>query len=178
MRAGGEQFIYLLDSRQPAAVVLNRAWTPQPAPSRFVGKVVNRRPPRQTRCRSIARARAWLNYDDGKLYKIPTTRRPASTSGYQTGVVPTAKMGFCSDSPRRQVESLYLASFGTRIAALEAQPARPDARLSSTKIGNFASSPTSPEMTGTGAAELYRTFRQADATHRIIRVNKPPHRPI
>ena len=36
----------------------------------------------------------------------------------------------------------------------------------------FPASPTSPEMTGTGAAELYAYFPATDASHRIVRVNK------
>ncbi|MFO0657269.1 MAG: hypothetical protein U0787_19645 [Polyangia bacterium] len=167
------EFIYLLDSSNQLLSFEPRMDTAAGA-VKVVGKVVC---PTATAPNSMSvdrRARAWLNYDDGKLYKIPTNN-PASCvdSGYQTGVVPTAKvgMGFVSDSPGAKVESLYLASFGTASQLWKLNPLDPTP-IVSTKIGNFASSPTSPEMTGTGAAELYAYFPAADATHRIIRVNK------
>lgn len=167
------EFIYLLDSNNQLLSFEPRMDTAANA-VKVVGKVSC---PTATAPNSMSvdrRARAWLNYDDGKLYKIPTNN-PASCvdSGYQTGVVPTAKvgMGFVSDSPGAKVESLYLASFGTASQLWKLNPLDPTP-IVSTKIGNFASSPTSPEMTGTGAAELYAYFPAADATHRIIRVNK------
>ncbi len=167
------EFIYLLDSSNQLLSFEPRTDT-APMAVKVIGKVMC---PTGTSPNSMSvdrRARAWLNYDDGKLYKIPTNN-PASCadSGYQTGVVPTAKvgMGFVSDSPGSKVESLFLASFGNpsqlwKLNPLDAAP------IVSSKIGTFASSATSPEMTGTGAAELYAYFPAADATHRIIRVNK------
>ncbi len=167
------EFIYLLDSANQLLSFEPRNDTAATA-VKVIGKVTC---PTATAPNSMSvdrRARAWLNYDDGKLYKIPTNN-PASCqdSGYQTGVLPTAKvgMGFVSDSPGSKVETLFLASFGNpsqmwKLNPLDAAP------IVASKIGTFAASATSPEMTGTGAAELYAYFPAADTSHRIIRVNK------
>ena len=117
---------------------------------------------------------AWLNYDDGKLYKSRTNNNPGFVldSGYQTGVVPTARgMALCPTAPAARVETLYLAFVWQPVAAVEAQPLDA-APLLPSKIGTFATSTTFSRDDGTGAAELYAYFPAADASHRIIRVNK------
>ena len=173
------EFIYLLDFQQSQLLsFLNRAWTPQPAPSRSSAAGAGGVCPTATAPNSMSvdrRARAWLKLRRRQAAaKIPTNN-PASCvdSGYQRASFPRPRwgMGFVSDSPGAKVESLYLASFGTASQLWKLNPLDPTP-IVSTKIGNFASSPTSPEMTGTGAAELYAYFPAADATHRIIRVNK------
>jgi len=167
------EFIYLLDSSNQLLSFEPRSDTSATA-VKVIGKVSC---PTATAPNSMSvdrRARAWLNYDDGKLYKIPTNN-PASCqdSGYQTGVIPTAKvgMGFVSDNPGSKIETLYLASFGNPSQLWKLNPLDV-APIVASKIGTFAASATSPEMTGTGAAELYAYFPAADTSHRIIRVNK------
>lgn len=165
------EFIYLLDSSNQLLSFEPRNDTAATA-VKVIGKIGCTGSPNSM---SVdRRARAWLNYFDGKLYKIPTNDPTSCTdSGYKTGVVPTAQvgMGFVSDSPGSKVESLYLASFGASSQLWKLNPLDP-APIVATKVGNFAPSPTSPEMTGTGAAELYAYFPATDSSHRIIRVNK------
>ncbi|MBL9043515.1 MAG: hypothetical protein JNM83_18015 [Myxococcales bacterium] len=167
------EFVYLLDSNNQLLSFEPRNDT-APNAVKVIGKITCPTTSAPNSMSVDRRARAWLNYDDGKLYKIPTNNPTAcADSGYKTGVVPTPKvgMGFVSDTAGSKAESLFLASFGSpsqlwKLNPLDAAP------IVATRVGTFPASPTSPEMTGTGAAELYAYFPATDASHRIIRVNK------
>jgi hypothetical protein len=167
------EFIYLFDDANQL-----RSFEPRndtaPTAVKMIGKVTCPTTGSPNSMSVDRRARAWLNYSDGKIYRIPTNN-PAfgMDSGYKPGVIPANQvgMGFVSDAPGSKVESLYLATTTSpsslwKLNPLDAVPITP------VKVGNFAASATGPEMTGTGAAELYAYFPAADNTHRIIRVNK------
>ncbi|HMU41324.1 MAG TPA: hypothetical protein PKE31_20110 [Pseudomonadota bacterium] len=167
------EFVYLLDSSNQLLSFEPRNDT-APNAVKVIGKISCPTGSSPNSMSVDRRAYAWLNYDDGKLYKIPTNNPSKCVdSGYQRDGAMTAKvgMGFVSDTAGSKIESLYLATFGStsqlwKLNPLDAAPIKP------TKIGNFATSQTSPEMTGTGAAELYAYFPATDANHRIIRVDK------
>lgn len=120
------------------------------------------------------RAYAWLNFDDGKLYKIPTNN-PATCadSTYQKDATMTAKvgMGFTSDTAGSKAETLFLATMVNPSQLWKVNPLETP-NIKPVKVGTFAANVTSPEMTGTGAAELFAYFPATDANHRIIRVDK------
>jgi hypothetical protein len=150
------------------------ATTPRRTPSKSSARSPARRPARPTRCRSIvAPALGSTTMTASSTRFLPTTRLPAPTVATRpewcrprrsewasSPIPPAARPSLCSwlRSDRRR-------SCGSSIRSMRR-------RLSSTRVGTFPASPTSPEMTGTGAAELYAYFPATDASHRIIRVNK------
>lgn len=103
-------------------------------------------------------ATAWVLYQDGRIYQVST----ADVSCAATSFAPNQAgfeafgMGFVSDAPGSAEETLFVAggsildiTFGT------ASLGRVDSSLTLTSIGGL---PGWPELTGTGAAELWGFF--------------------
>lgn len=99
---------------------------------------------------------AWVLYESGRLYQVSTADAscaPTSFSGASAGFSKFG-MGFVSDGPQSETETLYVAG-GATISA--------DVRLASVNLGALSvrpigSLPAGPELTGTGDGELYGFF--------------------
>jgi hypothetical protein len=103
-------------------------------------------------------ATAWVLYQDGQIFRVSST----DVSCTATSFVPNQAgfevfgMGYVADAPGSSEETLYvsggsLASVSTGAATL----GRIDSSLTLTAIGGL---PGWPELTGTGAAELWGFF--------------------
>lgn len=119
------------------------------------------------------KARAWVLYSDGSLYFVNPQDASCTASGYMANQMgfSTFGMGFASDSTGSRSETLYVGNNqgGTRgLGRID-----PSALM----LAKFADFPpgvaASPEMTGTGAAELYGYFpSELGNQHMIVRINK------
>ena len=121
------------------------------------------------------KARAWVLYTDGKIYFVSPKDASCTPSGYAPSQLGFQRfgMGFVSDSAGSRSEQIYLGNNlgnGSTKGLGKIDPAS----LKLTKLADFPATVTSsPEMTGTGAAELYGYFpSNTEAQHLIVRINK------
>jgi hypothetical protein len=107
---------------------------------------------------------AWILYTSGEIFLVDTNNAEScaeSSWSPGTGGFELFGMGFVSDEPGSELETLYIAG-GTamemqlhitgELAAIE-----PEA-VSLTTVGNLTPSELGPELTGTGDAELFAYF--------------------
>jgi hypothetical protein len=107
---------------------------------------------------------AWVNYDDGRLYKVSTSDASCATTTFQPGQSQFMKFGmaFSSDAAGSEKETLYVASIedplgggaGGRLAKIDLST------MKLTVLGNFTGSQAGQgaELTGTGDAHLFGFF--------------------
>jgi hypothetical protein len=98
---------------------------------------------------------AYVLFSDGKLYLVDTSNAACTATSYVPGqVFFTFGMGFVSDSPNSEEETLYVADYaGTGIGKIDL------ATLQLTKVGDYSGGLTGPaELTGTGDARLFGFF--------------------
>ena len=95
---------------------------------------------------------AWVSFADGKLYHVNTDTAACAATPYkiQHGLSGLIGMGFSSDQPGGTAETLYVVG-GTNLVLVS----RDLSTFVDTVIGHV---PVSPELTGTGAAELFGFF--------------------
>jgi hypothetical protein len=118
-------------------------------------------------------ARAWVLYSDGNIYWVNPQDASCMPSGYTTDQMGfnVFGMGFTSDSVGSNTEHLFVAN-GPGFSNLGLASIDPTT-LMLTKVAALpASSPGSPEMTGTGNAQLFGYFPSASANQLIAQIDK------
>jgi len=103
-------------------------------------------------------ARAWVLYSSGDIYWVDTKDGACSASPFQSGQQGYLLfgMGFVSDQPGSAKEKLYIAGADQALTGANDKLGYIDpATLKITVIGATAAAEHSPELTGTGNAELY-----------------------
>jgi len=102
-------------------------------------------------------ARAWVLYTSGDLYWVSTETGACSTTPYQTGQqgYQLFGMGFVSDQPGSSAEKLYVAGTSRSVGGNDKLGYIDPATMQITVVGPTATAEYSPELTGTGDAELY-----------------------
>lgn len=114
-------------------------------------------------------ATAWVLYTTGELFKVspkdascqPTTYQP-SQLGWET-----FGMGYVSDSPGAKTDTLWIAHANSS-SNTDMSLGKIDRNLMLSKVGSFTGISHSPEMTGTGNAELYGYFPSSQTGKHII----------
>lgn len=107
--------------------------------------------------------RAWVEYTTGELFNVSLQTAACTPSGYtaRAGGMDLFGMGFVSDAPGSDQETLFLAGGG--------RSAEPNGKLAHVDTHNMMYTPVqagtltepsdfSPELTGTGTAQLYGFF--------------------
>lgn len=99
---------------------------------------------------------AWVLYDDGNLFRVDVNDASCKGTSYvpeQLSAYKLFGMGFVSDSPGSNAETLYLGSFdGDGIATLNL------GTLAVKKVGYYDALDAAAELTGTGDARLFGFF--------------------
>jgi hypothetical protein len=106
--------------------------------------------------------RAWVLYSSGEIFLVSTTDASCQPSGYTVGSqgFELFGMGFVSDTAGGDAETLYIAG-GAAIDSGMGQASLGSinkATFATTRIGQMAAEEYSPELTGTGNAELWAYF--------------------
>lgn len=121
------------------------------------------------------KARAWVLYDDGTIYLVNPQDASCMPSTYQSGQqgFKAFGMGFVSDTAGSSSETLYVGNNQSNRGSLGLATINP-ATLVLTKFANFPANVTSsPEMTGTGASQLFGYFPSNTAgQHMIVQINR------
>jgi len=104
---------------------------------------------------------AWIHFSDGKIYHVDVNTVACTLTAFvpiQAGIL-NFGMGFVSDSPGSEHETLYIADyFGSGLGKIDTTT------LKLTLIGAWDALPgLSAELTGTGDARLYGFFNDANA---------------
>lgn len=104
-------------------------------------------------------ANAWVLYQDGRIYRVSTADVSCTATSFAPGQsgFDVFGMGFVSDAAGSSAETLFVAGGSELdISFATAQLGRVDTTsLALTPLGDL---PGWPELTGTGAAELYGFF--------------------
>lgn len=120
------------------------------------------------------KARAWVLYNDGNIYFVSPKDASCTPSGYTASQMGFTRfgMGFVSDAAGSRSETLYVGSNG--IGGTNGLAKIDPTTLKLAKFADFPAGVTaSPEMTGTGASELFGYFpSSAVDQHLIVRINK------
>lgn len=104
-------------------------------------------------------ANAWVLYSDGVLYKVDTSTMACTRTSWSTQLGLTLfGMGFSTDTANGTTDTLFVAG-GSGTSFTSSTLARIDPNtLQAQLIGNLSGS---PELTGTGSAELWGFFPSA-----------------
>jgi hypothetical protein len=103
-------------------------------------------------------ARAWVLYTNGEIYWVDTKTGSCSASPFVRGQsgYELFGMGFVSDEPGSSKERLYIAgAMASRPMGNESLGYIDPATMKITVVGEVAQAEYSPELTGTGNAELF-----------------------
>jgi hypothetical protein len=122
---------------------------------------------------------AWVLFDDGNIYHVDVKTVVCTASGYvpnQMGFL-TFGMGFVSDSPGSQSETLYVADYlGYGLCTIDTKT------LKLSIVGSYGAMPGAGELTGTGDAKLYGFFATGvdideldKSTSKILSSTMPPN---
>lgn len=99
---------------------------------------------------------AWVLYSDGNVFRVDVTNATCKNTAYEPGQLSAYQlfgMGFVSDTPGGNEETLYLSSYnGDGIATLDLST------LKVSKVGYYDALDSAAELTGTGDARLYGFF--------------------
>lgn len=99
---------------------------------------------------------AWVLFNDGNLYNVDITDASCTATGFvpnQLSGFHLFGMGFTSDSPGSNEETLYVASYdGVGIGRLDRQT------LQVSQVGTYDQIHQAGELTGTGDARLFGFF--------------------
>ena len=120
------------------------------------------------------KASAWVLYTSGELMKVSPQDASCVGTSYQPSQMgwDTFGMGYVSDAQGSKTETLYVgrASVGGNT---DMALGKLDTNLALSRIGTFTGITHSPEMSGTGAAELYGYFPSNQAgKHLIALINR------
>ncbi|MCC6552905.1 MAG: hypothetical protein IT372_07780 [Polyangiaceae bacterium] len=99
---------------------------------------------------------AWVLFNDGHIYHVDVTTAACAATAYQPNQQgwSTFGMGFVSDAPGSEAESLYVAGyFGEGIARIDTEA------LTLHVVASYDAIGTAAELTGTGDARLYGFFQ-------------------
>jgi hypothetical protein len=102
-------------------------------------------------------ATAWVLYSSGRIFHVSTDDASCQATSFQVGQqgFELFGMGFVSETPGSQAESLYISG-GPASSQGSGNLGRIDpGTLGVTSIGPLSSAEYQPELTGTGDAELY-----------------------
>jgi hypothetical protein len=105
-------------------------------------------------------ATAWILYTSGEIFWVSTTDASCQKSSFQPGLsgYELFGMGFVSDEPGSDLEKLYISG-GSSADLNSGNVAYIDpVSLQITTVGPIPSAEYSPELTGTGNADLYAYF--------------------
>ena len=119
---------------------------------------------------SVARdGTAWVLYNSGELFTVPIgTLACTKTAWVRPTNLKVFGMGFSTDVPAGMSETLFIGGARDQSQASYTLARFDTATLTATPIG---SQPKLPEMTGTGNAELWGFFPDAN-TPRVVQFNK------
>lgn len=120
------------------------------------------------------KASAWVLYTSGELMKVSPKDASCVGTSYQPSQMgwDTFGMGYVSDTQGSKSETLYVgrATVGSNT---DMALGKLDASLMLSRVGTFTGVTHSPEMSGTGAAELYGYFPSNQAgKHLIALINR------
>lgn len=119
-------------------------------------------------------ASAWVLYTTGEIFKVSPQDVSCQLTAYQPTQLgwETFGMGYVSDAPGSKTDTLWVgrATVGTNT---DMSMGKIDANLTLSRIGAFTGVSHSPELSGTGNAELYGYFPSNQAgQHIIARINR------
>ncbi|HTM19028.1 MAG TPA: hypothetical protein VL172_00915 [Kofleriaceae bacterium] len=121
-------------------------------------------------------AQAWVLYSSGKLFKVSTTDASCTATTFAVGqssggtTFELFGMGFVSDSPSASTDTLFISG-GPADRADAGDLATLDINgLTVSRVQALPAAEYSPELTGTGAAELYGYY--PGVTSLVARINK------
>ena len=103
---------------------------------------------------------AYVVYCDGELFRVSTATASCEPTGFlvgQGGFPQTFGMGFSRD-PNGTTETLYVAGDPGQTETVPAVLGSIDTTFALTNIGPFAPSIYGPELTGTGAGDLFAFY--------------------
>jgi hypothetical protein len=122
---------------------------------------------------------AWVLFDDGNIYHVDVKTVVCTASGYAPNQMgfSTFGMGFVSDSPGSQGETLYVADYlGYGLCKIDTKT------LKLSIVGPYGAMPGPGELTGTGDAKLYAFFAMGvdideldKSTSKILSSTMPPN---
>ena len=108
---------------------------------------------------------AWVNYTDGKLYKVSTANAACATTTFapnQAGFTDVLGMGFSSNAPGSKAETLFVSdNAGLGLGKVDL------GTMKLTALGAYTGteSGANAELTGTGDARLYGFFATSPAAY-------------
>jgi hypothetical protein len=113
---------------------------------------------------------AWVLYADGELFRVEILNNLACTSTTWQGSsnLKVFGMGFSTDQPGGTTETLYVGGGLTQVQSSYTLAKIDTATMSATSLGTETEL---PEMTGTGAAELWGYMPEA-TTARIVKFDR------
>jgi hypothetical protein len=109
---------------------------------------------------------AYVVYNDGELFRVSTATaacQPTSFASGQRGFTPTFGMGFSQDTTDTG-ETLFVASGGGNDAATPRLASISTSNFALRIVGNLSPAIDSPELTGTGAGDLFGFYATSGAT--------------
>lgn len=99
---------------------------------------------------------AWVLFSDGKIYNVDTATATCTATNFQPNQqgLSTFGMGYVSDSPGSEAETLFIADYyGSGIATIDTDT------LMVSQVRPYNDISTAAELTGTGDARLYGFFQ-------------------
>lgn len=99
---------------------------------------------------------AWILFNDGRIYHVDVTTAACTATSFQPGQqgLTTFGMGFVSDAPGSEQETLFIADYnGSGIASIDT------ATLTVSPVRPYNAIYSAAELTGTGDARLYGFFQ-------------------
>lgn len=120
------------------------------------------------------KARAWVSYSSGEIFAVSTAdgscQRTTRRSG--EGGFTLFGMGFVADAAGQQDETLYIAGIGDGPGDFSAPLGMLDtSTMHATSIAALPAWQQSPELTGTGAGELFGYFPGVDRSQ-VAKIDK------
>lgn len=99
---------------------------------------------------------AWILFSDGRIFNVDTTTAACNATSFQPGQqgLSLFGMGYVSDSPGSEAETLFIADYnGSGIATIDTDT------LTVTPVRPYNDIYTAAELTGTGDARLFGFFQ-------------------
>jgi hypothetical protein len=111
---------------------------------------------------------AWVLYTSGDIFHVDVTNASCTASGFvkgqDSGYWKLFGMGFVADAPGSNDETLYISGGPVDASGSGDLGAIDKTTMQITRIGSLPSSEYSPELTGTGDAELFGYFPGTSST--------------
>ncbi len=111
-------------------------------------------------------ATAWVLYSSGEIFEVSTDNASCAATTFQVGQqgFQLFGMGFVSDTPGSSDETLYIAGGAATLMGAGDLGTIAMGSMAVGRVGSLASAENSPELTGTGDAELFGYFPGATST--------------